>query len=76
MDLKIKIRKGLQETRLQAKPPDLFRLYYAGHAIELKNGKVYLVPTDAKLEHAADDCEDECLGLDINSTQVSHSVLI
>jgi hypothetical protein len=64
MDLKKKIRNTLQETRLQAKPPDLLWLYYAGHAIELSNGKVYLVPTDAKLEHVADDCEDECLGLD------------
>jgi hypothetical protein len=65
MFLKKKIRDTLQETRLQAKPPDLFWLYYAGHAIELSNGKVYLVPTDAKLEHVADDCDDECLGLDI-----------
>ena len=64
MDLKAKIRKRLQEPSLQAQPPEFFWLYYAGHAIELSNGKVYLVPIDAKLEHAADDCEDECLGLD------------
>jgi hypothetical protein len=63
MDLKAKIRNRLQESSLQAKPPGLFWLYYAGHAIAHSNGKVYLVPTDAKLEHP-DDYEDECLGLD------------
>ena len=63
-DLLAKIRKQLEEHGLRGMPPELFLLYYAGHAIEHSNGKVYLVPTDAKLEHASDDCEDECLDLD------------
>ncbi len=63
IELKSKIRKRLEEPRLQEKPPELFCIYYAGHAFE-HGAKVYLVPTDARLEHVVDDCDDECLSLD------------
>jgi hypothetical protein len=62
IELVRKIRKRLEEPRLQEKPPELFCLYYAGHAFE-HGAKVYLVPTDAKLERMV-DCEIECLSLD------------
>jgi hypothetical protein len=63
IELVRKIRTLLEEPRLQEKPPELFCLYYAGHAFE-HGAKVYLVPTDAKLERMVDDCEIECLSLD------------
>jgi hypothetical protein len=47
---------------MREEPPGLFVLSYAGHSIQ-REGEVYLVPTDAKLEDEAEDCAIECLSL-------------
>ena len=49
------VRKFLDEPRLREEPPELFVLSYAVHSLQ-REGEVYLVPTDAKLEDEAEDC--------------------
>jgi len=57
------VRKRLQEPGLLKDPPLLFVLHYAGHGIQTKEKKVYLVPGNARTDHP-DDLERECLSLD------------
>ena len=56
------VRTFLDEPRLREEPPGLFVLSYAGHSIH-REGEVYLVPTDAKLEDESEDYAIECLSL-------------
>jgi len=62
-DLIRSVRKRLQEPGLLKDPPLLFVLHYAGHGIQTKEKKVYLVPGNARTDHP-DDLERECLSLD------------
>ena len=48
---------------LQQNPPGLFVFYYAGHGIQEKGHRLYLVPGNAHVEHP-DDLDHECLSLD------------
>jgi len=57
------IRHHAQDAGLQQNPPKLFMVYYAGHGIQTQEKKVYLVPSNAHVEHL-DDLEHECLALD------------
>jgi hypothetical protein len=62
IDMLSRVRTFLDDPRLREEPPELFVLSYAGHSIQ-REGEVYLVPTDAKLEDEAEDCAIECLSL-------------
>ena len=62
IDMLRSVRTFLDDSRLREEPPELFVLSYAGHSIQ-REGEVYLVPTDAKLEDEAEDCAIECLSL-------------
>ena len=62
IDMLRSVRTFLDDARLRSEPPELFVLSYAGHSIQ-REGEVYLVPTDAKLEDEAEDCAIECLSL-------------
>jgi hypothetical protein len=62
IDMLSSVRTFLDDPCLREEPPELFVLSYAGHSIQ-REGEVYLVPTDAKLENEAEDCAIECLSL-------------
>ena len=55
IDTMSSVRRFLDEPRLREEPPELFVLSYAVHSLQ-REGEVYLVPTDAKLEDEAEDC--------------------
>lgn len=62
-DLTIKTFKStIRDFGKKASSYDASVVYYAGHAIE-KNGKNYLIPTNATIE-VASDIEDECVRAD------------
>ena len=46
------VRKFLDEPSFREESPELVVLSYTGHSIQ-REGEVYLVPTDAKLEDEA-----------------------
>ena len=55
IDMLSSVRRFLDDPRLREEPPELFVLSYAVHSLQ-REGEVYLVPTDAKLEDEAEDC--------------------
>ncbi len=54
IDMLHSVRRLLDEPRLREEFPELFWLSYAGHSIQ-REGEVYLVSTDAKLNDEAED---------------------
>jgi hypothetical protein len=61
-DILKSVRNCLKEPDLLDNPPEIFLFTYSGHAIQ-RDGEVYLVPTNAKVEKEAEDCDTDCFSL-------------